>query len=205
MPGISPTLSSKRLKELEVNGLVERVKDPATGTVEYLRTRAAIELEPIIEAFGKWAYCNTDAEEQLLWLDPSILMWNLRRTIDQDALPRRRVVLQFRFLRIENAQKDFSIVSRPGVPVDVCFQNPGFDVDLYVTADLKALAAVYFAWASLSAELYAERISLIGNAALKRNVAGRLGLSSYTRSTRSESLRTPSFRPRKKSPRQPSA
>ena len=101
VPGISPTLLSKRLKQLEANGLVERVEDPATGTVDYVRTRAAIELEPIIEALGKWAYRNTDAEDQLLWLDPSFFMWNLRRTINTDALPRRRVVLQFRFPDIE--------------------------------------------------------------------------------------------------------
>ena len=90
VPGISPTLLSKRLKQLEAHGLVERVEDSASGTVEYIRTQAAIELEPIIEALGKWAYRNTDAQEQLLWLDPSFFMWNLRRSINIDALPRRR-------------------------------------------------------------------------------------------------------------------
>lgn len=179
VPGISPTLLSKRLKQLEANGLVERVEDKATGSIEYIRTRVAIELEPIIEALGKWAYRNIDAEDQLCWLDPKFLMWNLRRTINPAALPRRRVVFQFSFPDWETEPRDFWIVARPGADVDVCFQDPGFDVDLFVIADLKALVAVYFGHARLAAEINACRIRLIGNPALERTISDWLGLSSY--------------------------
>ena len=48
VPGISPTLLSKRLKEMEAQGLVERLEDHARGTVDYLRTPLAVELEPAI-------------------------------------------------------------------------------------------------------------------------------------------------------------
>ena len=34
---ISPALLSKRLKELEERGLIERIEDPATGAVDYVR------------------------------------------------------------------------------------------------------------------------------------------------------------------------
>ena len=48
VPGISPTLLSKRLKEMEAQGLVERLEDPARGTIDYVRTPLAVELEPAI-------------------------------------------------------------------------------------------------------------------------------------------------------------
>lgn len=35
---ISPSLLSKRLKELEQLRLIERIDDPATGAVDYVRT-----------------------------------------------------------------------------------------------------------------------------------------------------------------------
>src|SRR5262245_61578133 len=59
VPGISPTLLSKRLKHLEAKGLIERVADNATGAVDYVLTEAARELEPILEALGRWSYRNT--------------------------------------------------------------------------------------------------------------------------------------------------
>ncbi len=52
---ISPTLLSKRLKELEKQGLVERIEDTATGQVDYVRTQRAIDLEPVLDALGSWA------------------------------------------------------------------------------------------------------------------------------------------------------
>ncbi|WP_306132165.1 winged helix-turn-helix transcriptional regulator [Roseivivax marinus] len=181
VPGISPTLLSKRLKELEAQGLVERVADPATGTVDYLRTEAAKELEPILDALGKWAYRHTDAEDQLCWLDPKFFMWNVRRAIDTEALPARRVVLKFSYTELKEGPRDFWIVARPGGQTDVCFIDPGFDVDLYITAELRSLVAVYFGRARLGDELRAGRIKLIGSVALERSIANWFVLSSYAR------------------------
>ena len=39
LPGISPTLLARRLREMQDNGLVERVEDPATGSIDHIRTR----------------------------------------------------------------------------------------------------------------------------------------------------------------------
>ncbi len=182
VPGISPTLLSKRLKELEAHGLVERIEDRATGTVDYLRTEAARDLEPILDALGKWAFRHTDADDQLCWLDPKFFMWNVRRAINTDALPARRVVLKFSYPDLQEAPRDFWIVARPGVHADVCFIDPGFDVDLYITAQLRALVAVYFGRARLGDELRAGRITLVGSVALERSITDWLVLSSYARS-----------------------
>lgn len=179
VPGISPSLLSKRLKQLETGGLIERVEDPATGAIDYIRTDCARELEPILEALGKWAYRNTDADDQLCWLDPKFLMWNLRRSINVEALPRRRVVLKFSYPGHQHEPRDFWIIARPDAPVDVCFVNPGHSVDLFVNAELRAMVSVYFGHTRLADEIDAGRIELVGSAVLERSIARWLELSSY--------------------------
>jgi DNA-binding HxlR family transcriptional regulator len=71
---ISPSLLSKRLKELESNGLIERVEDPASGSVDYLRTGMAIALEPVLDAMGHWAQRHVRAEMALDGIDLASLV-----------------------------------------------------------------------------------------------------------------------------------
>ncbi|MBY3389053.1 winged helix-turn-helix transcriptional regulator [Rhizobium laguerreae] len=90
VPGMSPTLMVKRLREMEANGLIVRSQNDATGDIAYRTTEMAKELEPIVHALGKWAHRNVDADVTLEKLDARILMWNMRRKIDASALPSRR-------------------------------------------------------------------------------------------------------------------
>ena len=76
---ISPALLSRRLKDLEEMGLVERITDPATGAVDYLRTEAAVALEPALNALAQWAQCFIEAEVALCTATVSNLMWTMRR------------------------------------------------------------------------------------------------------------------------------
>ena len=181
VPGISPTLLSQRLKQLEAHGLIERIEDRATGTVEYVRTRAGRELEPIIQALGEWAYRNMDADDQLCWIDPKFFMWNMRRNINTAALPSRRVVFQFSFPKYEREPRDYWVITRPGAQVDVCFQDPGFDVDLFISSELKALVSVFFGRSRLGDEMNAERITLTGSQSLARSMGAWLTPSSFAR------------------------
>lgn len=181
VPGISPSLLAKRLKELEAQGLIERIEDKQARSVEYLRTQMAIDLEPIIEALGNWAYKHTTSNDALCRLDASYLMWNLRRCILPEELPPRRIVMQFIFNGQENARQNFWTISRPGALVDVCYIDPGFDVDLFVTSDLKSMVSAYMGHSSLQSEIDADKIQLIGNPALEKTIGRWFILSSYAR------------------------
>src|SRR6056297_3033152 len=92
---ISTALLSKRLKELEAHGLIERIEDPATRQVDYIRTRRAIELEPALDALGQWAQCNIEARDAMLNTDLSLLMWQMRGLVFVEELPKRQIVMQF--------------------------------------------------------------------------------------------------------------
>ncbi len=170
VPGISPALLSKRLKELEKQGLVERLEDPAKGTVDYIRTPKAIELEPVVELLGDWAYRHVEPEIALNNLQPDYLMWNLRRQLDLDELPDRRVVVRFHFPDCKEEEATFWLIVRPGVPADLCLIDPSFDVDLYVEADLRALGSAWMGYSSLQTEISNDRILLIGDELLKRTI-----------------------------------
>jgi len=179
VPGISPGLLSKRLRQLEANGLIQRHVDKASGTVEYIRTAAARELDPIMDALGRWSYRNTDADDQLCNIDPQYLMWNMRRKIRIEALPQRRIVLKFSYPDHDRDPRNFWIIVRPNEPVDVCFVDPGHEIDLFVTADLRAMASVFFGRSRLAEELRNGRIDLVGSMALERSIGDWLGLSSF--------------------------
>lgn len=167
---ISPALLSKRLKELEANGLIERFEDAATGQVGYLRTRCAIELEPALDALAKWAQCNMEAREALENTDVSTLMWQMRGLIYAEELPNRQVVIQFRFSDPGLDYDTYWTLVRPGVPIEICSTIPGFDVDLFVETDRISLSSILLSRSTISREIEAGRLFLSGDARLARTM-----------------------------------
>ena len=177
---ISPALLSRRLKELEEMGLVERIADPATGSVDYLRTRAAIALELALDALAKWAQCYIDAEVALCTASVSNLMWKMRAVFDADALPRRRVVMQFRFSDPGLDYNPYWAIIQPGAPVEICISIPGFDIDLYVETNRISLHGILLGRATVAGELANGQLFLSGDPVLSRTMHRWLKLSEYT-------------------------
>ena len=150
MPRISPALLSKRLKEMEKQGLIERIADKGSGTVDYMRTPRAVELHPILVALGHWAQRNVDAETALCDRHAPTLMWLVRRKINADELPPKRIVMRFQFTDAPETERSYWIVIKPGMAVDLCLADPGFDVDLYVDTQIPVLTGILFGRAPFS-------------------------------------------------------
>lgn len=167
---ISPALLSKRLKDLEAHGLIERLEDQATGQVDYLRTQRAIDLEPALNALGAWAQCNIEAQAALADTDVSTLMWKLHRLIDTNELPNRQVVIQFRFSDPGLDYDTYWALIRPGVPAEICTTIPGFDIDLYVETNRVSFSAILLSRTTISRELDEGRLFLSGDALLARTM-----------------------------------
>lgn len=176
---ISPALLSRRLKELEEMGLVERIVDPATGSVDYLRTEAAIALEPALDALAKWAQCFIDAELALCTVSVSNMMWKMRTVFDPDALPRRRVILQFRFSDPDLEYATYWAILQPGAPVEICTSIPGFDIDLYIETNRVSLHGILLGRATVAGELANGQLYLSGDPVLARTMQRWLKLSEY--------------------------
>jgi DNA-binding HxlR family transcriptional regulator len=135
LPGMSRGLLSKRLGQLERDGLVER---DGTG---YRPTPAGEELRPLIFGLAEWGARWAFGEPRPDELDPTVLMWWIRGGIDAAAFgDRRRIVLQFRFA--EGRRRVYWLVVAPA-DVSLCFTDPGFDVDVAVDVGLDVLYQVW--------------------------------------------------------------
>lgn len=171
VPAMSPTLLSKRLKELERHGLLTRIHDKPSGGNTYHLTPMAKELEPIIDKLGDWAHRNVVTEVKLERLNAGVLMWNMRRKVETAVLPRnRRTVIQFIYPELPESERNYWLISRPGHAVDMCMIDPGQDVDLYITADLRAMTSAWMGLSTLQAEIKSGKIELVGNDALIHSI-----------------------------------
>ncbi|MBE9637292.1 winged helix-turn-helix transcriptional regulator [Salipiger mangrovisoli] len=179
VPGMSPGLLSKRLKEMEANGLVSRRGGGPGAHAEYLTTALADELEPLIRGLGEWAHRNIDCDASLQDLDARMLMWNIRRKIDLLELPRRKSVIQFILNDAPNETANYWLVAKPGEETDLCYADPRHDVDLYVVAELRALTSAWMGHSSFETEIGAGRITLTGDDLMARTLTRWMIRSSF--------------------------
>lgn len=71
LPGITTNLLAKRLREMEENGLVERVGSPGSAGRQYRLAPLGLALEPVVHALGRWGWnwMDTPAEHRSVeWL-----------------------------------------------------------------------------------------------------------------------------------------
>lgn len=167
---ISTALLSRRLKRLVEQGLVERIADSATGQIDYIRTRHAIELEPVLDAMGKWAQCNIEAKEALGNLTVSNLMWQMRGYFDTNQLPTRQLVFQFRFTDPNLEYSIYWALIRPGFPVEICVTIPNYDIDLFIETNRISLSSIILSRSTIDRELAEGRLFLSGDAILSRTM-----------------------------------
>lgn len=143
VPRMSSALLAQRLKQLQFDGIVERRRG-ARGGFEYHLTAAGRELFPVIEQMGLWAqrWLRHDLVDGAN-LDPNVLMWDIRRNVVAKALPRAgRYVVEFRLSGVPVSRRRYWLVFERGV-VDLCYRDPGFDVDLFVEAALRRLTQIW--------------------------------------------------------------
>ena len=180
VPRMSPALLSKRLKELEVAGLVNKVasrREP--GVAEYHLTPAGRELGPIVKAVGAWGHRWTETKPQLEKLDAGLLMWDMRRRVRVDVLPPQRTVIQFIYPERPEGERNWWIVVDPQTGPDLCAIEPGFDVDLFVRTDLRTMTAIWMGLDTMPRALADDRLTLIGDPDLQKKMAHWLGLSTF--------------------------
>lgn len=179
VPGMSPGLLSKRLKEMELNGLVCKVGGSSAKHTEYLTTPVANELEPIIRSLAEWAHRNIDCNVSLKALDARLLMWKIRGKIDLLQMPKRKSIIQFILHDAPHETSNYWLVAKPGEETDLCFTDPKFDVDLYVVCDLRALTSAFMGHSSFEGEIDRGQITLSGNDTLARTLTKWLVRSSF--------------------------
>ena len=181
LPRMSPTLLSKRLKELEEAGIVAQVTGKKSGVSEYHLTPAGEDLRPIIMSLGTWGQRWIDSNISLRNLDPTLLMWDMRRWIDPKPLPKRRVTIRFTYPELAANHRDWWLVVNPEDGADICQVDPGHEVDLFITTTLRAMTAVWMGVTTVAAEIDKGTMSLEGDRSISRSVQLWLGLSPFAK------------------------
>ena len=182
VPRMSPALLSQRLKDLEVAGIITREASKAEpGIFEYQLTPAGIELGPIVEAFGMWGQRRIKAELSLQNLDVQLLMWDLRRNLNPTPLPQRRNVIQFIYPELSGSRKRWWLIVDPSEGADLCSIDPGFDVDLYVSVDLRTMTAIWIGLDTVCAAEASGRMLLTGDRRIASAMQTWLGLSPFAK------------------------
>ena len=183
VPRMSPTLLSKRLKELEEAGVIV-AKPAAQGrVVEYKLTEAGEELRGVIMSLGIWGQRWVESSLSLKNLDPALLMWDMRRNLKPAALPDRRCTVQFVYPEVDRSRRSWWLVVEGG-KVDLCGVDPGYEVGLHVRTSLRSMTAVWMGHSTLQREIDAGHIELIGDRALARSLHAWLGFSSFAKQKR---------------------
>lgn len=178
VPSMSPALLSKRLKQLEAAGLIRRDSPGDASTHVYRLTEAGESLRPLIMELGFWGQRWIDSNISLKNLDPSLLMWDMRRNLNVSPIPADRRVIQFLYPEISSAKQKWWLVVDNG-EVDLCQIDPRFPVDLYVETSLRTMTAIWMGVTTVETEQNAGRLHLDGDRGLAKSMQRWLGLSPF--------------------------
>ena len=125
------------------------------------------ELQRVIDDLGEWGARWAFGDPRPNELDPVILLWWMRRHVCHEHIPRPRVVIQFDF---GGPRRRYWLVVE-SKDVSVCLRHPGFEVDVLVTADIRAFYRVFLGRCAWSEVLHAGQVQLEGTPADTRAFA----------------------------------
>ena len=94
-PGLSRTLLSQRLKQLERLGVVESAPKPDGRGHHYQLTTAGHDLFKVCVSLGEWGAAWLEIAPE--HLDPFVALWSMCNMLRRDRLPDRRLVIRFDF------------------------------------------------------------------------------------------------------------
>lgn len=174
---ISTAILSKRLKWLEQCGLLTRHVPAGTNRAQYLPTRSAEDLQPVLMALGdwgmKWTRHNLASDDY----DVQLLMLYLERSIIPERLPGPRTVIRFAFTDL-GEQPDWWIVIS-GTHIEVCDKDPGFDVNCWFRSTLRVMTDVWLGHDTYQRAIRSGELDMHGDAALTRDVTSWLKCSDF--------------------------
>jgi DNA-binding HxlR family transcriptional regulator len=175
VPRMSPTMLSKRLRQLEHAGLISSRPARRGLPRTYALTPAGQELGPLIDNLAAWGQrwardMRTDD------LDPGFLAWSMHMRVDTTCMPPGRTVIAFEFSGAPRDCRRFWLVNDDG-RIDMCMKDPGFEVDVRVRSDLRRFIEAWRGIRDLRAEIAARRVEVLAAPRLARQLPDWLRLS----------------------------
>jgi DNA-binding HxlR family transcriptional regulator len=157
-PGLSRTLLSQRLRQLERLGVVASTAKAAGRGHHYRLTSAGHELFAVCQSLGEWGARWLEIAPQ--HLDPFVALWSMCNALRRDRLPDRRIVIRFEFTGRARRERYWLLIERGDT--EICKTSPGLDEDLFISAETEAFVRWHtgqLAWAQATRD---GRITLEG-------------------------------------------
>src|SRR5882672_2724729 len=189
VPQMSPTMLTRRLRELERAEVIVR-RLSKDSKIEYQLTHAGQALGPIVMDFATWGRRFAKLRLRPGEVDPAYLLWELRRWMDVSALPRGRSVILFRFPDASPRRRNWWLVATDG-DVEICLQSPGYDVDLTVDGDTATMARLWRGDVTAAHAVSSGKIRLDGSAVLARSFGRWVGITMMARPRKTGPLPPP--------------
>jgi DNA-binding HxlR family transcriptional regulator len=163
-PGLSRTLLSERLKQLERLRIVKSTPKEDGHGHRYALTPSGHELFAVCRSLGEWGARWLEIAPENL--DPFVALWSMCNALRRERLPHRRVVVRFDFTGRPRGERYWLIIERG--ETEICRTYPGLDEDLYVTAEAEAFVAWHAGHLPWPRAIRERRIRLDGSPALVR-------------------------------------
>lgn len=177
MSRMSPTLLTKRLRQLEDGGIILRKKLSKQKGYEYRLTAAGKELSPLVEVLAVWGMRWTRGQLSDDELDVEFLMRELQRRIQTEQLPDGETIICLIFDELPKHKSWWLIVNNGAV--DVCTEDPGKEVDLFIHSSVRTLAEVWEGNLDIRTALYNELIKVHGLRHLINTLPNWFGVCLY--------------------------
>ncbi|MCO5223363.1 MAG: helix-turn-helix transcriptional regulator [Thermomicrobiales bacterium] len=180
VPLMSASLLSQRLRDLELAGLLDRQPLPSGKGKSYRLTEAGEALRPVVDGIGLWGtrYMRTQYAPENL--DPSLLMWDMRRWIRGDRMPSGHIVIRFDIPDAPLQKQHYWMVKEDGSDtLDLCLFDPGFPVCLIVTGRLEILTRVWMGNIEAEHAVRSGQLTLDGVPEIRMSFYDWIGLNPF--------------------------
>lgn len=183
---ISPSILTKRLNDLADATVLVKKKIPGQKGYEYQLTDMGRSLLPVLDSIGEWGmrWAREYVDETDLDLD--LLMLYLERSIVREKLPGGETIIRFQFTNLQKHRDWWLIVKQDHT--DVCLKDPGKEVNVYFSVDLKTMIDLWMGDCSYKHALADGRLKLVGDNALTRSVSSWLALSYFAQKRTAEDI-----------------
>lgn len=186
VPHMSATLLTRRLRQLEAEGLVERRRSNTGKSWTYHLTEAGGEFLPLVGALGTWGQRWTRRTLTEGELDLGLFIWGLEYSVDPSAFGPKRHVLQLDIYDQPEHKRFYWFVCEND-KLDVCVSDPGGETDLVVKATLADLIRIYRGDVRLAIAVKGGMLTVDGAPKLTRRLERWFNFSTMARTSPAES------------------
>ncbi len=179
VPLMSPTLLSRRLKQLEAEGVVERRPAAKGRGATYHLTPAGEEFVPLVVALGTWGQRWSRRELAEREVDLGLLVWALERGANPAAFGKPRSLVQLE-LTDQPSHKRLWWFLNEDERCTLCLDDPGFEPDLYLTGTLPDLIYVVRGDLPIAQALDTGHLEALGTAKARRALKAWFNLGPLT-------------------------